>query len=100
MGVSNQFTAYYTPLTNEYGTLFVGADHPADRSDNGHQDYLTLFGLNVQRLTTNTLNIRTGENFTNTFTSIALLSNPCDYPIENLTLSLVSPLTAVSFFDI
>ena len=100
MGVSNQFTAYYTPLTNEYGTLFVGAEHPADRLDNKPHDYLTLLGLNVQRLITDTLNIRAGENFTSTFTSITLLSNPCDYPIENLTLSLVSPLTAVSFFDV
>lgn len=100
MGVSNRFTAYYTPLTNEYGTLSIGAKHPADLSDDQPQDYLTLFGLNVQRLTTDTLNIKAGENFTNTFTSIALLSNPCDYPIENLTLSLVSPLTAVSFFDV
>ncbi|CAF2896664.1 unnamed protein product, partial [Rotaria sp. Silwood2] len=100
VGQSNQFTAYYTPLTKEYGTVFLGAEHPADSSSNEPQDYLTLLGLNVQRLSTGTLNIIAGENFTNTLASVVLLSNPCNYPIENLTLSLVSLLTAVSFFNI
>ncbi|CAF2834201.1 unnamed protein product [Rotaria sp. Silwood2] len=100
VGQSNQFTTYYTPLTKEYGTLFVGAQHPADLSNNEPQDYLTLLGLNVQRLSTDTLNIIASENFTNTFAPVARLSNPCDYPIENLTFSLVSPLAAVSFFNV
>lgn len=99
-GESNQFTAYYTTLTNEYGTLFVGAEHPGDQSSNAPQDYLTIFGLIVQIINSGTLRIITGNNSTNKFVSLAKLSNPCNYSIENLTFSLVSPLTVVSFFNV
>ena len=98
-GTSNRFTTYYTPLSTEFGTLFVGAEHPADTSNTKAQDYLTLLGLNVQTLNTDTLNGKAGENFTNKFTSFALLSNPCEFPITNVTSSILSPLGVVTFFD-
>lgn len=97
---SKKFVALYTPLTYEYGTLYVGGAHPADPSNNFVQDYLTLLGLNIQNPFSGTLQMRAGENHMNTFTSVASISNPCNYSIDNLIVSLVSPSQAVTFYNI
>ncbi|CAF3659051.1 unnamed protein product [Rotaria sp. Silwood1] len=98
-GGSNRFTVYYTPQTNEFGTLFLGAEHPAFQSESEPQDYLTLLGLSTQVLLSDTLNVRIEENSTTSFVSVALLSNPCEYSIDNLTLFLISPVAVLPLFD-
>ncbi|CAF1152276.1 unnamed protein product [Adineta ricciae] len=97
---TNTFTAYYTPLSNEYGTLYVGGQHPADWKTNNFQDYLTLLGLKVQILTVDTLQMHAGEIYMNSFSSVAIISNPCNYSIDNLTYSLTSPKNVVSFYNL
>ncbi|CAF3820788.1 unnamed protein product [Rotaria sp. Silwood1] len=97
---SNTFTVYYTPLTNEYGTLCVGGQHPADQLNNIPQDYLTLLGLIVQILITDRIEMKAGDIYMNSFTSAAFVSNPSNYTIDNLTLSLISPQEIVPFYNI
>jgi hypothetical protein len=97
---SNVFTAVYSPLTYECRTLFVGATHSAIASSNDlPQDQVTLLGINTQKLTSKALQIRLSGNQTNRFSAIALLLNPCNHTISNLTLILIKPLMAVSFFN-
>ncbi|CAF1486077.1 unnamed protein product [Adineta ricciae] len=96
----NTFTTYYMPLTNEYGTLYVGGEHPAGLENNITPDYLTLLGLNVKIMTVDTLQLRAGEIYMNSFSSAAIISNPCNYSIDNLTYSLTSPINVVRFYNL
>lgn len=97
---TNVFTTTYSPLSYEYGTVFVGAEHPAILSTTQSQDFVTLFGLNVQRIVATTLKIQSGDNHNNTFYGVALLTNPSNLSIYNLSTLLDSPKSAVSFFEI
>ncbi|UJR06540.1 hypothetical protein I4U23_010823 [Adineta vaga] len=86
------FETHYTPLSNEYGLITIGASHPILKqiNDGKDQDKLVYFGMKIHLVRNFVLEFRTGSR--NNFTAIAKLINPTPLNITNLNISLIGPI--------